>query len=80
MGFIDTLKGLVGKGKDYAAQNPDKVGSAIDKAGDQVDRMTGGKYAQHVDKAQDAAKKHLGTTGGQPPGRPPGPQSRPDAG
>jgi hypothetical protein len=80
MGFIDTLKGLVGKGKDYAAQNPDKVGSAIDKAGDQVDRMTGGKYAQHVDKAQDAAKKHLGTTGGQPPGRPPGPQPRPDAG
>jgi len=71
MGFMDTLKGLVGKGKDYAAQNPDKVGSAIDKAGDQVDQRTGGKYAQHVDKAQDAAKKHLGATGGQDAGTPP---------
>lgn len=77
MGFMDTLKGLVGKGKDYAAQNPDKVGSAIDKAGDQVDRKTGGKYSQHIDKAQDAARKHLGASGdqapGQQPGSPPGP-------
>lgn len=88
MGFIDTLKGLVGKGKDYAAQNPDKVGSAIDKAGDQVDRMTGGKYARHVDKAQDAAKKHIGAADDQTPGpqprprpeSPPGPPPEPGAG
>ena len=31
--------------------------TAIDKAGDVVDQKTQGKYAQHVDKVQDAAKK-----------------------
>jgi hypothetical protein len=64
MGIMDSLKGLLGKGKDYAAQNPDKVQGYIDKAGDTVDGKTGGKYSQHVDKAQDAAKKHLGGSGG----------------
>ena len=31
--------------------------TAIEKAGDVVDQKTQGKYAQHVDKVQDAAKK-----------------------
>ena len=31
--------------------------TAIDKAGDIVDKKTQGKYTQHVDKVQDAAKK-----------------------
>jgi len=50
MGFLDKLK-------DPAKKNKGAVDSAIDKAGDIVDQKTGGKYAQHVDKAQDAAKK-----------------------
>ncbi|MFF0818597.1 antitoxin [Rhodococcus sp. NPDC003318] len=57
MSLVDTLKGLLGKGQQYAAENSDKVEDAIDKAGDFVDKKTGGKYAEHVDKAQDAAKK-----------------------
>ncbi|MFD6857108.1 antitoxin [Rhodococcus sp. NPDC060086] len=72
MGLMDSLKGLLGKGKDYASQNPDKVQGYIDKAGDTVDGKTGGKYSQHVDKAQDAAKKHLGTSGNPAPGAQPG--------
>ncbi|AKE88927.1 MULTISPECIES: antitoxin [Rhodococcus] len=60
MGFMDSVKGLVDKGKEFAAQNPDKVDEAIEKAGDLADRKTGGKYAEQVDKAQDAAKKALG--------------------
>jgi len=60
MGFLDKAKGLL-------AQNADKVeqftGQAIDKAGDLVDDKTGGKFADVVDKAQeatkDAAKKAL---------------------
>ena len=39
------------------AKNADKVDTAIDKAGDIVDKKTQGKYTQHVDKVQDAAKK-----------------------
>lgn len=50
MGFLD-------KAKDLLAKNADKVDSAIDKAGDLVDEKTQGKYADTVDKVQDAAKK-----------------------
>ncbi|CAJ1579986.1 antitoxin [[Mycobacterium] wendilense] len=58
MSFLDKAKDLLGK-------NADKVGDAIDKAGDFVDNKTGGKYAQHVDKAQDAAKDAVGKLGEQ---------------
>ena len=49
MGFLD-------KAKDLLAKNSDKVDSAIDKAGDLVDKRTQGKYASQVNKVQDAAK------------------------
>ncbi len=50
MAFLDKLKNVL-------AKNADKVDTAIDKAGDLVDKKTQGKYAQHVNKVQDAAKK-----------------------
>lgn len=64
MGFLDKAKGLI-------AQNAEKIeevaGQAIDKAGDLVDEKTGGKFADVVDHAQDAAKdaakKALGESG-----------------
>ncbi|MGV0738414.1 antitoxin [Mycobacterium syngnathidarum] len=52
MGFLDKVKDLLSK-------NADKVDTAIDKAGDIVDQKTQGKYSQHVDKAQDAAKNAI---------------------
>jgi hypothetical protein len=70
MGFLDKVKDLVSK-------NADKVDTAIDKAGDLVDKKTQGKYAQHVDKVQDAAKKAARDNAGgtqqppQPPQTPP---------
>lgn len=67
MGFMDSVKGIVGKGKEFAEKNPDKTDGIIDKAGDFVDGRTGNKYAEHVDKAQDAARKHLGS-GDKPEG------------
>ncbi|WP_138841812.1 antitoxin [Rhodococcus pyridinivorans] len=77
MGFMDSVKGLVNKGKDYASKNPDKADQFIEKVGDQVDGRTGGKYTQHVDKAQDAARQHLGTTDNPAPGAQPGPGGEP---
>lgn len=56
MGFLD-------KAKDALSKNADKVNSAIDKAGDIVDDKTDGKYADTVDKVQDAAKKTLNEGG-----------------
>ncbi|MFV8049423.1 antitoxin [Mycobacterium sp. 48b] len=52
MGFLD-------KAKDLLSQNADKVEQAIEKAGDIVDEKTQGKYSQHVDKAQEAAKNAI---------------------
>ena len=48
MGLMDKIKGFFG-------QHDEKVEGAIDNAGDFVDDKTGGKYADHVDKAQDTA-------------------------
>ncbi len=60
MGFLDKAKNLVSK-------NADKVETAIDKAGDIVDRKTQGKYASQVDKVQEAAKKAVDKTDPQTP-------------
>jgi hypothetical protein len=60
MGFLDKAKGLL-------AKNADKVETAIDKAGDIVDKKTQGKYAGQVNKVQDAAKKAVDKTDPQTP-------------
>lgn len=60
MAFLDKVKNLV-------ARNADKVDTAIDKAGDLVDKKTQGKYAQHVDKAQQAAKQAVDKSNPQNP-------------
>jgi MT0933-like antitoxin protein len=52
MGFMDKVKGMFG-------QHADKAEGGIDKAGDFVDDKTGDKYADHVDKGQDAANDAL---------------------
>jgi hypothetical protein len=70
MGFLDKVKNLM-------SNNADKVDTAIDKAGDLVDKKTQGKYAGQVDKVQDAAKKAARDNAGgtqqppQPPQTPP---------
>ncbi|MCP2279979.1 MT0933-like antitoxin protein [Nocardia amikacinitolerans] len=53
------FKNLAAKAMDLAKQNADKVDTVIDKAGDLVDKKTGGKFAGQVDTAQDAAKKAI---------------------
>lgn len=50
------LKGIIDKAKDTLKSNPD----LIEKGGDAIDKATGNKYASHVDKAQEAARKAVG--------------------
>ncbi|MBL1075778.1 antitoxin [Nocardia sp. 2] len=57
--MFDNLKDAAGKAADLAVQHADKLDPLVDKAGDLVDQRTEGKYAEQVDKAQDAAKKAL---------------------
>ena len=49
--------GILDKAKDLLAQNADKVGTAIDKAGEFVDDKTKGKYTDTIHKVQEEAKK-----------------------
>ena len=51
--------GLLDKAKDMLMKNSDKAKTAVDKAGDMVDKKTGGKYASQVDSVQDKAKDML---------------------
>ncbi len=60
MAFLDKVKDLLSKNKGT-------VDTAIDKAGDIVDQKTQGKYAQHVDKVQDAAKNAVDKNDPQTP-------------
>jgi hypothetical protein len=60
MAFLDKVKSLL-------SNNADKVETAIDKAADIVDQKTQGKYTQHVDKVQDAAKKAVDKSNPQTP-------------
>ncbi|HEX5142828.1 MAG TPA: antitoxin [Mycobacterium sp.] len=53
MSFLDKAKDALEK---VVAGNSEKVGEAIDKAGDFVDEKTDGKFKDAVDKVQDAAK------------------------
>ncbi|WP_063824982.1 antitoxin [Nocardia pseudovaccinii] len=61
MSLVDTLKGLVGKGRDAAAENADKIYDAVDKAGGFIDEKTGHKYSDKIGKVQEAAKKAVPT-------------------
>ncbi|HEY5822428.1 MAG TPA: antitoxin [Propionibacteriaceae bacterium] len=63
--------GIFDKAKDALSTHSDKVDTAIDKAGDMIDKKTGGKYAEHVDKGQalakDRAAKHNQAGPTEPP-------------
>jgi hypothetical protein len=60
MSFIDKAKEALSdnldKAKDAIAENVDKIEGAVDKAGDFIDDKTSGKFAETIDKFQDAAK------------------------
>lgn len=49
------FKNIANKAKEALGKNP----GLIDKAGDFVDSKTGGKFADKVNQAQDAAKKFI---------------------
>ncbi|MFP5415717.1 MAG: antitoxin [Actinomycetes bacterium] len=54
MGIFDDIKG-------HADANEAQVEAGIDQAGDVIDERTGGKFAEHVDKAQQAGKDWVGS-------------------
>ncbi|MEV0031754.1 antitoxin [Nocardia sp. NPDC050793] len=75
MSLTDTLKGLVGKGKEAAAKNAGKINEAVDKAGDFIDQKTHGKYTDKIEKGKEAAKKVVPPEQPGQPGQGPTPQA-----
>ena len=63
VGLIDDLKG---KAQGLIQGNGEAIKNGIDKAGDFVDQKTGGKYAGHVDKVQNAASDFVAKNDGKP--------------
>ena len=53
MSFLDKAKGMLDK-------HDDKVDQLLERAGDEVDKRTGGKHAAHIDRAVDEAQKRTG--------------------
>lgn len=50
------------KARDYARQNPDKVGQALDRVESTVSSRTHGKYDAKVGKGSSALRRSLGLT------------------
>ncbi|WP_281444894.1 antitoxin [Paenarthrobacter nicotinovorans] len=63
VGLIDDLKG---KAQGLIQGNEEAIKNGIEKAGDFVDEKTGGKYAGHVDKVQNAASDFVAKNDGKP--------------
>ena len=61
MSFFDSAKEKL---QEQAEQHPDQVETLSDQAithgGDAADRVTGGKYAEHVDQGQARADEAIG--------------------
>jgi hypothetical protein len=54
MSFMD-------KAKDFAEDHDKQVDQGLEKAGDQIDDRTGGKYSSQVDKGVDQAQERTGS-------------------
>ncbi|MCG6566254.1 antitoxin [Tessaracoccus sp. Y36] len=63
MGLFDNLD-------DLAKQHETQIEEGIERVGDFVDDKTDGKYAGHVDKAQDFGNDQLDKLTGDQPRRP----------
>ncbi|MBD0322333.1 MAG: antitoxin [Aldersonia sp.] len=74
MSLANTLKGLIGKGKQAAADHKPQVESAIEKASRIADQRTKGKYTDKIEKGKTAAKRAIPDSGQRPGDQRPGDQ------
>jgi hypothetical protein len=54
------MSDFMNRAKDFADEHDDQVDKGLEKAGDQVDERTGGKYADKIDKGVDQAQQRTG--------------------
>ena len=57
MALKDNLGKLASKAKVVAEKSGDKIASGVDKATDKIDKKTGGKYRDKLEKVDNLASK-----------------------
>jgi len=57
MSLKDNLGKIAGKAKVVAEKSGDKIASGVDKATDKIDKKTGGKYHDKLEKVDRLASK-----------------------
>ena len=57
MSLKDNLGKIAGKAKVVAEKSGDKIASGVDKATDKIDKKTGGKYHDKLEKVDKLASK-----------------------
>ena len=62
MGFLDNAKAKL---TDAVDSHGDKIADGLDKAGDFVDKKTGGKYSDKIDAGTDKAADALDALDGK---------------
>lgn len=75
MSFLDKAKDLAGKAEELAKDHPDQLDAGIDKAGDLVGKVTGGRFDDQLDSLADKAHgavDRLDDRGGPTPPSKPG--------
>jgi hypothetical protein len=51
---------FLNRAKDFADQHDEQVDKGLDRAGDEADKRTGGRYDEHLDKGVDFAQQRTG--------------------
>lgn len=62
MGFLDDAKAKL---TDAVDKHGDKIADGLTRAGDAVDKKTGGKYSEHIGTGVTKAKEGLGKLDGK---------------
>lgn len=57
--MMDKAKDLADKAQDLAQEHPEQLDQAVDRAGDMLDKATGGKFSEHIDNAGDTVVERL---------------------
>jgi hypothetical protein len=62
MGFLDKIKA---QAKDAVDKHGDKIATGVDKAGEAIDKKTGGKHHDNIVKGSTQVKDALDKLGGK---------------
>lgn len=54
------MNDFLNRAKDFADQHDEQVDKGLDRAGEEADKRTGGRYDEHIDKGVNVAQQRTG--------------------